>query len=45
MESKISKLEDILLGFVERVSNEPSSEKETEILPKMAEILADLLKL
>ena len=41
--AKTSKLEDVILNFVERVSAEPSTEDEIRILPQMAEVLRKML--
>ena len=36
------RLETALIDFIERVAKEPSSDKETEILPEMAKALVTL---
>ena len=43
--TKRERLEDALLEFVERVSKQPSAENEVDILPQMAAILSELLRL
>lgn len=40
---KKDRLEDAILTFIERVVKEPSSDKEIEVLPQMAQVLNELL--
>ncbi len=42
---KINRLTDALLAFVERASKEAASETEVEVLPQVASVLVEIIKL
>ena len=42
---KINRLTDALLAFVERASKEAASETEVEVLPQVASMLVEIIKL
>lgn len=42
---KINRLTDALLAFVERTSKEAASETEVEVLPQVASVLVEIIKL
>ena len=42
---KINRLTDALLTFVERASKEAASETEVEVLPQVASMLVEIIKL
>jgi hypothetical protein len=42
---KINRLTDALLAFVERVAKEAANETEVEVLPQVASVLVEIIKL